>query len=146
MDKELIVRDRIKINSTVENVWEVLTKSKYYKQWDDLPENFSEDSLRLGSIIEWEGYSRMKVTKFEVYKHLEMELYLPKVELDSTDYDISYVYSLTPLNRNTLLTIEIGDFSPLPKGKDYFDATIEFVQSSKQKIKDLSEGIIDSSI
>ncbi len=39
----------------------------------------------------------------------------------------------------TILTFEIGDYSKLPKAKDYYDASLEWVQTAKQKIKELSE-------
>ncbi|WP_277631323.1 hypothetical protein [Atopococcus tabaci] len=38
-----------------------------------------------------------------------------------------------------MLKMEIGDFSLLENGRDYYDASIEFAADSKQTIKKLAE-------
>ncbi|MDR8390445.1 SRPBCC domain-containing protein [Aliifodinibius sp. S!AR15-10] len=139
MEEKLTVKDQIEINASKEKVWEVLTYTKYYKQWDELPEDFSEDKLRLGSIIEWEGYSKMTVRTFEPNNHLDISLYLPRVDLSEDAYDVSYSFKLSRKNDQTILTIKIGDFSPLPKAQDYYQASVEFADKAKKKIKELSE-------
>ena len=139
MKDKLIVTDQVEINAPTEKVWEVLTNPKFIKQWDEIPENFGDNHLSIGSVIKWEGYSEMTVTEFVQERHLRLSLYLPNIELKPTDYDVSYSYFLEKRDGRTLLAIEIGDFSPLPNGRRYFDASIEFAASSKQKIKELSE-------
>lgn len=135
----LIVKDKIEINASKEKVWDVLTNPDFIKQWDDIPENYSGGHLQLNSVIEWEGYSKMTVTEFDKPNKLKMNLYLPKVDLEPTKYDTNYVYFLREINGKTVLSFEIGDYSQLPKAKDYYDASLEWVQTAKQKIKTLSE-------
>lgn len=135
----LIVKDKIEINASKEKVWDVLTNPDFIKQWDDIPENYSGGHLQLDSIIEWEGFSKMTVTEIDKPNMLKMNLFLPKVELKPTQYDVNYKYVLTEINNKTILSFEIGDFSQLPKAKDYYDASLEWVQTAKQKIKELSE-------
>lgn len=48
-------------------------------------------------------------------------------------------YSLQTQGDKTLLTFEIGDFSPLPDAQDYREKTVELVNTAKEKIKLLSE-------
>jgi uncharacterized protein YndB with AHSA1/START domain len=141
MTEKLIVKDQIEINTSKEKVWDVLTNPEYIKQWDEIPENYSGGPLKLGSVIEWEGYSKLIVTTFETNQLIKLNMYLPKVDLDPAKYDVSYKYSLTEENEHTILNIEIGDFSPLPKAKDYYDTSLEWVQTAKLKIKKLSEKI-----
>ncbi|HEV7782191.1 MAG TPA: hypothetical protein VGO58_13045, partial [Chitinophagaceae bacterium] len=86
-----------------------MTNPDYLKQWDELPDNYREGHLKLNSVIEWEGYSKLTVTAFDKPDHFQMKMYLPKVDLDPTKYDVSYSYSLTGDNDKTVLNIEIGD-------------------------------------
>lgn len=137
--KKLIVTDQIEIKASSERVWEVLTKTEYYKQWDDLPEHFQSERLEMGSIIEWEGYSKMTVTEYVPKKRFKMALFLPKVSLDPAEYDVSYLFLIKEEKENTLLSFKIGDFSPLPDGESYYEASIEFVETAKNKIKALAE-------
>jgi uncharacterized protein YndB with AHSA1/START domain len=138
MTKQFII-DQVEINAPAEKVWEVLTKTEYYKQWDELPEDFTAESLEPGSVIEWEGYSIMTVTKFEINAELKFSLSLPKEALKPGEYDVSYRYTLTNSGNKTILSFEIGDFSPLSDPQKYYDATIEFVETAKMKIKNLAE-------
>ncbi|MDL5511131.1 SRPBCC domain-containing protein [Arenibacter sp. M-2] len=137
--EKLIVKDQTEINASKEKVWEVLTNPDFIRKWDDIPENYPGGYLKLGSIIEWEGYSKMTVTEFNKPSKLKMNLYLPKVELAPSAYDVNYTYFLNEENGKTTLRFEIGDFSPLPKAKDYYDASLEWVETAKKKIKELAE-------
>lgn len=135
----LIIKDKIEINASKERVWEVLTNPDYLKQWDELPENYSGGHLELNSVIEWEGYSKLTVTEMEKPDKFKMKMYLPKVDLDPLKYDTCYNYTLTGDSDKTILSFEIGDFSPLPNPQNYFDSSLEWVQAAKQKIKELAE-------
>lgn len=139
MPQKLTVKDHIEINASKDKVWDVLTNPDFIKQWDDIPENYSGGHLQLNSVIEWEGYSKMMVTEFDKPNKLKLNLYPFKVELAPSQYDASYIYFLTKKGGKTILSFEIGDFSTLPKGKDYYDASLEWVQTAKQKIKELAE-------
>jgi uncharacterized protein YndB with AHSA1/START domain len=139
MTKKAIVKDQIEINASKEKIWEVLTNPDFIRLWDDMPENYSSGHLRIGSIIEWKGYSKMTVTEFNRPSKLKMNLYLPKVELAPSAYDVNYTYYLNEENGKTILRFEIGDYSSLPKSKDYYEASLEWVETAKQKIKELAE-------
>jgi uncharacterized protein YndB with AHSA1/START domain len=117
MTEKLIVKDKIEINATKHDVWEVLTNPDYIKQWDDIPENYSGGHLQTNSVIEWEGYSRMTVTEFDKPNMLKLNLYPSKVDLAPSLYDASHTYSLVEKNGTTTLNFLIGDFSSLPNEK-----------------------------
>ncbi len=137
--KELVVKEQIEITASKGKVWEVLTNPVYIKQWDDIPENYSGERLQLNSVLEWEGYSKLTVTALVNCQFLKLSMYLPKAGVDPTQYDVSYQYTLTENNGKTKLTIEIGDFSPLPTAIGYYEASLEWAETAKQKIKALSE-------
>ena len=137
--KNLIVKDQIQINASKDKVWEVVTNPEFIKQWDDIPENYSGGPLKLNSILECEGHSKLTVTEFEKNHTLKMKLYLPKVDLDISKYDVNYSYVLTGNDNTTILNFEIGDFLPLPDSQNYFDTSLEWIKAAKQKIKELSE-------
>lgn len=139
MNSKFIITDQIEIDAPAEKVWQVLTKAEYYRQWDDLPVDFTAKELKLGDSIEWEGYSRLTVTDWEVNKKLRMSLFLPRLDMNPNAYDVTYAYYLDDREDGTRLTIEIGDFSPLPDAQSYVDNTLEFVEVAKGKIKALAE-------
>ncbi len=141
MTNKLIVTEEIEINASKDKVWEVLINPGFIKQWDDIPENYPGGHLQLGSVIEWEGYSKMTVTELDKFNKLKMSLFLPKVDLAPSLYDVNYVFCLTEEKGNTILNIEIGDFATLPKANDYYEASLEWGQTAKQKIKDLAENL-----
>ncbi|MDF3820939.1 SRPBCC domain-containing protein [Leptospira sp. 96542] len=134
----LKVVDQILINTPIERVWEILTNPEFIKEWDDIPENYSGGPLKLNGVIEWEGHAKMVVTEYEELKTLKLNLYLPKVELDPSNYDVNYKYTLST-NGDTILHFEIGDFSPLPNPQDYYESTVEWLNTAKAKIKELAE-------
>jgi hypothetical protein len=137
--EELIVKDQIEINASKEKVWEVLTNPDKIKQWDDIPENYQGGHLKLGSAIQWEGYSKLTVTEFHICSNLRLKMSLPKVNLKQSEYNVSYNYTLTGDSKKTVLKFEIGDFSPLPNSQNYHDTTKEWIVKARKKIKQLSE-------
>ncbi len=139
MAPQLIVKDQMEINASKASVWEVLIDPEFIRQWDDIPENYTGGHLQAGSTINWEGYSKMTVVHFSPEEQLSLKLFLPQVKLDPEDYNVRYSYTLSEKNGQTLLRFEIGDFSSLPNGKDYYDASLEWVETAKSKIKSLAE-------
>jgi len=142
MEQKFIVTDQIKITAPAEKVWEVLTNPFYMRQWEEMPENFGDAHLQSGSIIEWEGFSRLTVTDFEPCKRLVLDVYLPKVELEPTAYDVSYLFELNEENGGTQLNLTIGDFAPLPNAQGYYDMSVTFAANVTQKVKSLAEAIV----
>jgi uncharacterized protein YndB with AHSA1/START domain len=135
--KKLIAEKSIEINALISKVWEVLIMPTFIKQWDDVPEGFGEVSLQKESVMEWEGHAKLTVVAFEPEKLLKMQLISPTWP-EPVPQDIAYTYTLREENGKTTLTITVGDFSSLPDGKNYYDASVEFVDTATQKIKELA--------
>lgn len=51
------------------------------------------------------------------------------------------LHQLEGLKVGTLLKIEIGDFSLLQDGHDYYEASVEFAADSIKAIKELAENL-----
>ena len=139
MEDSLLVKNTILIKAPAGRVWEVLTTPRFIKQWDELPEDFGDAPLSKGSVINWEGYSKLTVTEFEPGKLLKMKLYAEKWEKPEAAYDVAYTFSLGEEKGNTRLTLSIGDFAVLPNGQSYYEASLEFADTATKKIKELSE-------
>ncbi len=139
MAQELIVRKKVTIEAPAAKVWEVLIAPKYIRQWDDLPNDFEDYYLELGRVIDWTGMTRLTVTGYEPNELLAFSLYVSKWEQPPSQFDINYTYRLASDEAGTLLTLEIGDFSVLPDGKDYYASSVEFADTALEKIKSLSE-------
>jgi len=141
----LVVRTSVAIEAPPSAVWAVLTTLRFLGEWDDLPDEYSGESLALGSELVWKrvdgGYTRLTVTGFEPRKRLRLSLYGSSWELPPDSYDVAYTYSLADQDRGTLLSIEIGDFAGLPHGRDFYDASLEFGRTASRKIKDLAEAV-----
>lgn len=143
MDSRLIVNGEILIDASPEKVWEVLTKPKYVAQWDELPEDYPSEDMTVGSKVVWNlpngGESVTKIIKAEEMKQLKIALYVSNWEKKPKEGDVAYLYNLEEKEGQTLLTIEIGDFSLIKNGEMYYDASVEFATESKETIKALAE-------
>ncbi|CAG5073050.1 hypothetical protein DYBT9623_04576 [Dyadobacter sp. CECT 9623] len=139
MNEQLIVKQEILIEAPVSKVWEVLIAPKYIRQWDDLPQDFGDYYLEVGRVIEWTGSTRLTVTECEPHERLAMKLYAFKWELPPASYDIAYTYQLSIEYNGTRLSLQIGDFSALPEGKNYYDSSLEFAGAALEKIKSLAQ-------
>jgi len=139
MGQELTVSKEIFIEAPVAKVWEVLIAPKYIRQWDDLPQDFEDYYLEYGKVIDWSGMTRLTVTACEPNERLVFSLYVSKWPESPSHYDIAYRYELVETNNGTLLKFEVGDFSVLPDGRDYYSSSEEFARIALEKIKNLSE-------
>lgn len=139
MAQELIVSKEILIEAPLAKVWEVLIAPKYIRQWDDLPQDFDDYYLEHGKVIDWSGMTRLTVTEYEPNELLVFSLYVSKWELPPSSYNISYTYRLTEMDGGTILRLDIGDFSVLPDGQDYYGSSLEFARTALEKIKKLAE-------
>lgn len=141
----LIVKDEILINAAPSKVWEVLTNPKYVTQWDELPEDYPSEQMSHGSKVVWEhpdgGQTVTTIIKADENKELIIALFSTNWDEPLKEGDVAYRYRLEELNGSTLLKIEIGDFSLLEKGQNYYDASVEFASDSKKVIKELEEGL-----
>lgn len=145
MPEKLIVKDEVVIGATPEKVWEVLVNPKFVAQWDELPEDYPSENMTEGSKVVWEhpngGETVTTIMKAEEKKELKIALYSSTWEVQPNVGDVAYLYQLEERNDTTLLKIEIGDFSLLTGGQDYYDASVEFAKESKQVIKELAENL-----
>ncbi|MCL4262827.1 MAG: SRPBCC domain-containing protein [Anaerolineae bacterium] len=141
--QNLIVKETIEISAPITKVWEVLVTPRYIKEWDDVPEGFADDRLRMGTVLEWPGHARLTVVTFEPYQHLSLVLVAASWQPPIPD-DIAYTFNLAESEGpesegQTILTVTVGDFGRLPDGQDYYDASVEFAQTAVPKIKELAE-------
>lgn len=143
MVMELTVRDEIMINASPSRVWEILVLPKYVAQWDELPENYPQQEMQLGSKVVWELPNNQKniTTIIEANKPHSLVISLHVTTWENTPRvgDVVYRYQLVDQEEGTLLKIEIGDFSLLKDGQMYYDASVEFAKKAKNTIKDLAE-------
>ena len=146
MTKKLIVKNEIQIQATPEKVWEVLVTPKYVAQWDDLPENYPSEKMKEGSKVVWEhpngGQVVTTVIRSLENKELKIALYSSNWEDEIKEGDIANVYQVEEQQDGiTWLSIEIGDFSLLQNGVDYYKGSVEFASESKNIIKKLAESL-----
>lgn len=145
MAKKLIVKDEIVIHAASSAVWEVLVTPKYVAQWDALPEGYPNEKMSKGSKVVWEHPNGGKVIttiiKADEPKELIVALYSTNWKVKPKEGDVAYRYQLEAVDDGILLTIEIGDFSLLENGKEYYDASVEFAAEAKKIIKKLAENL-----
>jgi len=141
---ELVVRESVTIAASSSIVWDVLTKPEYIRQWDEVPEDFKEAQLSLGSEFIWKhgnsenDITKLTVTEFEAQKSLKEQWY-SSTAAHAADHDIHYAFALSESNGNTILLISVGDWGVLDNGQEYYDASVEFAEDAAQKIKKLAE-------
>lgn len=143
MSQEFTVRKTITINAPAKDVWEVLTMPEFIRQWDDVPQDFKEKQVQLGSLLRWnmpgDKYTELKVIEFEGNKLLKLSLYNSTWPIRPDPQAVTYTYRVEDIEKHCLLTIEIGDFAFLSNSEDYFEASMEFAEEAAMKIKDLAE-------
>ncbi|MBY7142115.1 SRPBCC domain-containing protein [Virgibacillus sp. NKC19-3] len=139
----LIVTDEIIIHAPLSRVWEVLTLSKYVRKWDDLPVDFQEEALCMGSEMMWffpdGGYAKNTVIKVKHQKEMQIALYVSNWNVNPNPGEIMYSYEILTHGNGTRLRLRHGDFSLLTNGKDFQKASAEFSHVAKRKIKQLAE-------
>ncbi|UJL46756.1 SRPBCC domain-containing protein [Virgibacillus sp. NKC19-16] len=139
----LIVTDEIIIHAPLSKVWDVLIKSKYIREWDDLPDDFPEEVLDVGSEIIWDfpdgSFSKNTVVKAEEGKEMQIALYVSNWEVTPKLGEIIYSFEILMHGDGTRLRLRHGDFSLLSNGEDYQEASAKFSAIAKRKIKQLAE-------
>ena len=139
----LIVKDEILIHASAAKVWDVLVSPNYVRQWDELPEDFPEEKMSVGSEVVWDlpngGITKTTVIEAERERKLMISLYVSNWKMNPNPEDIAYTYELMEQDNGVKLSINIGDFSLLQNGGDYYEASIEFAREAKQKMKQLAE-------
>lgn len=144
MNNPHTVEREIIINAPVEKIWQVLTHTAYIRQWDDVPESFTETQLSPGSKLQWDlgdGHqSSITVSAFEPQEYLKTSLYVTRWPSPPSAYDIAYDYRIIQRGSDTVLKIRVGDFGALgEKASNYVEASEVFVKDGGDKIKALAE-------
>lgn len=139
MDHDLIVKNYLQIDATPEKVWDVLTNPRYIRQWDKLPEDFGDEAVNAATEIDFPGYSKMKVSAFELGRVIRYSLHISDYTLQVIP-DATYSYEINvDENGKTWLKIEIGDFAVLLKDGKLYEESVTFGKTASQKIKELAE-------
>ncbi|OIJ20818.1 hypothetical protein BKP45_08475 [Anaerobacillus alkalidiazotrophicus] len=143
MADQLFVQDEIIIEATPARVWEILTKPKYVAQWDDLPENYPNEDMKVGSKVVWDlpdgSQSITTIIKADERERLKIALYCSFWEVKPNYGDLAYLYELEDKKGSTLLKISIGDFSLINDGQKFYCASVDFALEAKIAIKNLAE-------
>jgi uncharacterized protein YndB with AHSA1/START domain len=141
--KRLSVEQEITIHASPAKVWDVLVKPEFIKQWDDVPENFEDEALTLGSEMLWRHpdgkTTSLTTTELEPLGRLKLALHVSNWQSPPPLGDVAYAFSLSGQNGETRLSVTIGDFAKLPDGQQYYDASVEFAETALPKIKELAE-------
>jgi uncharacterized protein YndB with AHSA1/START domain len=139
----LTAENSIEIKAPAAKVWEVLVKPDFIRQWDEVPEGYGEAPLNMGSEMAWESEGgkivKLVVIEYEPLELLQLSLFNTSWAVQPAAGEITYTYTLAEKDGSTLLSIQVGDFSILPEGQDYYDASQEFVKDAATKIKQLAE-------
>ena len=147
MQKQLIVTEEITIHANPEKVWNVLTLPKYVAQWDELPEGYPQERMTAGSKVVWDlpngEQSITTIMKAEKEKKLIIDLHGTGWKNKPEQGKVAYHYLLENMGNRTKLFIEIGDFSLLDQGEDYYEASVDFAKESSKVIKSLAENEAD---
>jgi uncharacterized protein YndB with AHSA1/START domain len=147
MDTRLTVYDEIQIEAAPSKVWEILTNPKFVAQWDELPEGYPTENMKVGSKVIWDlpngGQSITTIIHAEKERELKIVLNVTNWEIKPHEGEVAYLYQLEERTGSTLLKLTIGDFSLIKDGQVYYDASVEFAANSKKVIKQLAESLND---
>jgi uncharacterized protein YndB with AHSA1/START domain len=139
----LTAENSVEIKAPAAKVWEVLVKPDFIQQWDEVPEGYGDDPLNMGSEMAWESEGgkivKLVVIDYEPLELLQLSLFNSSWTVQPAPGEITYTYTLNEKDGSTLLSLQVGDFSILPDGQDYYDASLEFVKDAAIKIKQLAE-------
>lgn len=125
--EELYVRNNIKINASLEKVWDVLTKPEYTKQYMFNCEPITD--WIVGSDLLWEGTYEGKTMVFVKGKIIEInppqKLVYSTIDPNSSmeDKPENYLfvnYELEKDDNGTLLKVSQGDYSKVFDGENRY--------------------------
>lgn len=112
-------------------------------QWDELPEDYPSEQMIKGSEVVWDlpngEHSITRLTTAIPEKELMIDLMNTVRPEQPKEGEVGYHYTLSSEQNQTELTLQVGDFSLIAKGQDYYDASIECAKESLVIIKKLAE-------
>ena len=128
----------IEIAAPPERVWDVLTLTRYIRQWDDVPADFSGDRVAAEVALTWPGHATLTYTAFEPPTRLYASLHVAKWARPP-EGPVGYEYVITPIATGSRLALRVGDFAHVPDGAAFREASDEFVRAAAAAIKRLAE-------
>lgn len=128
----------IDIAAPPERVWEVLTHTRYIRQWDDVPAEYTADRIALGVALTWTGHATLTYTVVEPPHRLYASLRV-HAWAQPPKGPVGYEYVVSPTAGGARLALRVGDFAHVPDGAQFREASEEFVLSAAEAIKRLAE-------
>ncbi len=128
----------IDIAASPERVWDVLTLTRYIREWDDVPAGYTADRVVLGAELTWPGHATLTFTHVDAPKRLYASLRVHAwAQLPQGPVGYEYLVSLS--GSGTRLDLRVGDFAHVPDGAQFREASEEFVVAAAATIKRLAE-------
>lgn len=134
----LYAQHTVEISAPPPRVWDVLTLARYIREWDDVPAEYTADSIALGAELTWAGHATLTYTVFEPPARLYASLRVAKWTRAPAG-PVGYEYVITPIPGGSRLDLRVGDFAYVPEGAEFRAASDEFVLTAAAAIKRLAE-------
>lgn len=128
----------IDIAATPQRVWDVVTLTRYIRQWDDVPAEFRADRVSLSAELTWPGHATLTYTAWEPPTRLYANLRVHAWERPPAG-PVGYEYRVTATGHGSRLTLRVGDFANAADGAQLQEASEEFVVAAAATIKRLAE-------
>lgn len=134
----LYAQHTIEIAAPPQRVWDVLTLTRYIREWDDVPAEYTADRVAPGTELTWPGHATLTYTGFEPPARLYASLRVAKWARPP-EGPVGYEYVITPIPGGSRLEVRVGDFAHVPDGAEFREASDEFVVTAAAAIKRLAE-------
>lgn len=121
-----------------QRVWDVLTLTRFIREWDDVPAEFTGERVAPGVVLTWPGHATLTYTVAEAPARLYASLHVTKWA-EPPKGPVGYEYVVTPSAGGARLDIRVGDFAYAPDGAELREASDEFVVAAAAAIKRLAE-------
>lgn len=143
MDERLFTNESLEIRAPASRVWEVLTRARWIREWQEEPAYIADEELRLGSELLWRdaggGVSvRGEVVAVEPGRRVSIAQRDAAWDAVAPDA-FSCTYTLMEDRGATMLTYTMGDFARIPGGAAAFEASDSLENAELQKIRTLAE-------
>jgi uncharacterized protein YndB with AHSA1/START domain len=133
-----IAEHTIDIAASPQRVWDVLTLTRFVREWDDVPAEYTAERIERGAAFTWAGHATVTYTVVEPATHLYGSL-RAHAWLQPPSGPVGYEFILTPTATGCRLAITVGDFAHVPDGAPFLEASEEFVVTAAAAIKRLAE-------
>lgn len=128
----------IEIAAPPQRVWDILTQTRYIREWDDVPAEFTGDRIAAGVALTWPGHATLTYTVVEPPRRLYARLDVAKWTRPP-EGSVGYEYIITPISGGVRLDLRVGDFAHVANGAELREASDEFVVAAAAAIKRLAE-------